>query len=361
MNESITPSSEQHSAGLTDSLDAIAGDLRILRIRAGEVSYSALATQISAARQAAGCSPAAARVARTTVFDAFREGRRRVNVDLVAEIVIALGESPESAERWRQRCIRAREQAELASQSGHRLTRSPQAARPVAAARTPPVPAHPVRLQSQLNPDLSRTTRASRNDHALTVGAFDHRKTFVFILLVSCVGINIFGNTVTMKYGLPVFLDMIGTAIAAIALGPWYGAAVAIVTGATTSLSGAPVSMVFSIVGVAGALAWGYGFHRFGLGRTPLRFLLLNLGTGLLCTLFAAPITIFAFGGTVTHASNSLTESLLALGEGIWLAVFSANLLSSLADKLISGYLALLATRLIGPQRLVSRRTGYFL
>ena len=305
----------------SNSLDGIAENLQQLRAQAGDPSYAEIALRIAALREERGMSSSAARVARSTVFDAFRTGRSRINPSLVADIVLALGQDPEAAETWRQRCAHASKLPEGDS------TGSQYDAKEVSA-KQPSGLSHP------------------------TPTGTEHRNTSILIVLVACVGLNIFGNTVTMKYGLPVFLDMIGTATAAIVLGPWFGAAVAIATGVATSLSGAPVSLVFSLVGVAGALAWGYGFHRFGMGRTPLRFLLLNLVTAVLCTLVAVPITVFVFGGTVTHASNSLTESIIALGESLWLAVFSANLLASLADKLISGYLALLVTRLIAPLRL---------
>lgn len=42
-------------------------------------------------RAAAGESPHAARVARSTVYDCFRTGRVRVNLALVREIATALG------------------------------------------------------------------------------------------------------------------------------------------------------------------------------------------------------------------------------------------------------------------------------
>ena len=40
---------------------------------------------------------------------------------------------------------------------------------------------------------------------------------------------------------------------------------------------------------LVGALVWGYGVHRFGFGRTPLRFLLLNIAAAVACTLTSAP------------------------------------------------------------------------
>lgn len=311
-----------------DSLDAIVLDLQQLRLTAGDVSYAQIAIRIAERRREYGANEAAARIARSTVFDAFREGRQRINPDLIAEIVLALGESDASAEMWRARCI--------AAQGIDR-----QRAKPLTPAAAPAASSGPAQADPPIN---------AEKHHRL-------RTALIIAVVVSCVGINIFGNTVTAKFGLPVFLDMIGTAIASIALGPWYGVLVGLSTNLFATVAGSPISLAFSLVNIAGALVWGYGYHRFGMGRTHLKFFLLNVIAGVTCTIVAAPITVLLFDGSVTHASNTTTESLVALGHGVWAAVFSANLLSSLADKLISGYLALAAARVLAPLHLSSRPT----
>src|SRR5690606_987196 len=95
----------------------------------------------------------------------------------------------------------------------------------------------------------------------------------VLLLMAGCVAINFVGREFVDLLHLPLYLDMVGTAIAAMALGPWRGAAV----GATTNLVGVIgsgwVSLPFMLVNVVGALAWGYGVRRWDLGRTLLRFL----------------------------------------------------------------------------------------
>ncbi len=72
------------------TLDALVLDLRRLRIVRGGASYAELATRIQALREVRGLAPAAARVARSSVFDAFQLGRVRLNAELVADIVRAL-------------------------------------------------------------------------------------------------------------------------------------------------------------------------------------------------------------------------------------------------------------------------------
>lgn len=97
----------------------------------------------------------------------------------------------------------------------------------------------------------------------------------------------------------------------------------------------------FAIVQVVGAVVWGVGFRRW-FGRSWLRFVAFNVATGLACTLVAVPIILFAFGGASTlEGANALGGAMQQLGLGLVDAVASANLLTSMVDKLVSGFAAL--------------------
>ena len=102
------------------------------------------------------------------------------------------------------------------------------------------------------------------------------------------VGLNLFGTAVAGELRLPVYLDMIGTATAAFALGPWYGLAVGVSTNLLAALITSPETMLFGLVNAAGAVLWGYGIRRFA--HTIPRFVVLNLVVALVCTLIAAPL-----------------------------------------------------------------------
>lgn len=324
----MTVASEDASAetapAKTSRFDPITEDLRHLRAQHDCISYSAIAMRIAAARQGRGIPESAARVARSTVYDCFKPGRRRINPDLVAEIVIAMGENAQTADAWRARCVAAQQEE--------------RAPRP-----TPQPPAHPQAVRTE------RTERTVLKPSGASL-ATSPTKLVIVLLLATCVGINLLGNSIIMKFNLPVFLDMIGTAIAAITLGPWYGVAVGLSTNLLNTVGGDPISLAFAPVNVVGALIWGYGYHRFGFGRTPLRFFSLNLIAALGCTVVAVPITAFIFGGVVTHWSGDIVQNLSHLGYGLWVSIFSVNLTASIADKLIAGYSALLARRMLAPR-----------
>ncbi|WP_246086817.1 hypothetical protein [Nocardioides humi] len=89
--------------GATWTLDDLAAGLRELRADAGSPSYARIAEGIAEARRARGVPEPECHVGRVTVYDCFRAGRRRLDADLVAEIVEALGGDAATAEHWRQR------------------------------------------------------------------------------------------------------------------------------------------------------------------------------------------------------------------------------------------------------------------
>lgn len=275
-------------------LDRLALDLQELRGRAGDPSYAEIVARIGQQRRAAG-APAQSRPGRTTVYDAFRTGRRRVDVALVLEIVRALGADEDEVEAWRERCRDAVRPHEV------------------------PAPA--------TTPTQDLAPRGGARSVLLT--------------LVLCLLANLLGRGMVDLLHLPLYLDMVGTAIAAVLLGPWWGAGVGAATNVLGSVISGPASLAFIPVNVVGALVWGYGV-RHGWGRSAARFLVLSMAVGVACTLVAAPIVLLVFGGyTFLHAEDTLTRTIVGHVGHLGVAVFASNLITSLADKVISGFVGL--------------------
>src|SRR5699024_4797122 len=82
-----------------ETYDALVTELRELREQVGQPSYAEVARRIAAHRIDNGVEEFAAMPARTTVYDAFRLGRSRMDPVLISEIARALGESEEDATR----------------------------------------------------------------------------------------------------------------------------------------------------------------------------------------------------------------------------------------------------------------------
>ncbi|RKT36023.1 energy-coupling factor transport system substrate-specific component [Microbacterium sp. AG1240] len=292
-----------------DDFDDIASSLRELRARAGGPSYAEIGSRIAQARIERGVPLSASAPARTTVYDAFRLGRSRINAALVGEIVRALGADDAEAEKWEARCG-------LAQKARHAA----------------PVPAPSVPAKASAVPRSAMWTA---------------------VLIVGCVLLNFSGSAAVAALGLPLFLDMIGTAVAAMAFGPWWGVLVACGSTAIETVTGTTDSLPFVLVNIAGALAWGYGARALGGARSLPRFLALNLIVGVVCTIVSVPVLMMIFGGETGHASDQIAEGLMASGEQLAPSVFTANLLTSLADKLISGFIALAVIGLL-PARMLT-------
>jgi energy-coupling factor transport system substrate-specific component len=157
------------------------------------------------------------------------------------------------------------------------------------------------------------------------------------------VALNLLGRTLVDSLHLPIYLDMIGTAIAAIALGPWRGAAVGAATNVLGVLSSGWVSIPFAVVNVVGALLWGYGTRRWGLGRTLPRFFLLNIVVAVGCSVVAVPLLLALNGETFRDGHAVITQAVSDSMDQFAIALGLSNVLISLADKLISGFVALVA------------------
>lgn len=295
----------------TDAFDAIARDLQTLRIEAGDVPYAEIVRRIGKLRELCGVDAVAARPARTTVYDAFRLGRTRINAELVGEIVQALGCSPEEAKTWECRCLQARLDKAAARQP------SPAAPQPSPAAPT-------VHIVSTLGQENTAPSRRR-----------------IYILLSACLMLNLAGFWLVDAAGLRLYLDMIGTALAAIACGPWAG----VLVGLATNIIGLSITdssaAAFGLVNMTGALVWGYGAKLIKRNSALPKYVLLNVVVAVACSVVSSIILVLLFGGMTGHASETTMQSILASTSSLGLAVFEANLMYSLVDKLLTGFIVI--------------------
>ena len=291
--------------------DDLAQSLQSLRHASGLPSFGDIAVSVSRVRRERGSTVEQARVGRTTVFDAFRMGRQRIDAVLVGDIARALGADEELADELTARALQARS----------RVFAGPAAPDASPANAVPDVEPEPI-------------------DRAPLERRRPARRTIVAILVAGLV-LNMTGWGVTELLDLPVYLDMMGTAFAAIALGPWWGVLVGVTTNAAgTSVSG-PESLFFAPVNAAGALVWGYGVRRYGMGRSIPRFFALNLVVAAVCTAVAVPVIVGPLGGFSESGVDAITSSVLGITHSLWLSVTVSNLISSMTDKLIAGFVAL--------------------
>lgn len=164
--------------------------------------------------------------------------------------------------------------------------------------------------------------------------------TFIVTLIPAAAALSIVASYVAVALGLPIYLDAIGTCVIAIVLGPWWGA----LTGVLTNVGGAfffgPSNIPFALANVLAALIWGYGVRTFGMGRNPVTYFALCVIVGIATGAAGAVIALFVYGGATGHPSDVVTAALVAAGGALVNAVFTSSILTSVADKVISGFVA---------------------
>ncbi|RYB95347.1 hypothetical protein EUA93_13960 [Nocardioides oleivorans] len=280
--------------------DDLVGRLQQLRADAGVPSYGDIASNVSRVRVERGLTPEQARVGRTTVYDAFRMGRQRIDADLVGDIARALGADDATAEVWAADARNARQSVPDtdiadpgAEESGTEVGEPPRLA------------------------------------PRLVVG-----------VLLAGLAVNLVGRGLVAVLDLPVYLDMIGTAFSAIVLGPWWGALVGVTTNVAGTGTEGTDSLLFAPVNVGGALLWGYGV-RHGWGRSAPRFFVLNLAVAVASACLVIPVVVLVGDGLGGHAADRITASAMELVASVWASVTVSSLLTEVVDKLICGFVSL--------------------
>lgn len=316
------------------TFDEVGARLAALRQQQGRPSYAEIAARIAARRAAQGVAPARARVARSTVYDVFRPGRKRLDVSLVQEILLALDLPEATVRTWTERAAHA------VAGVAHAPRTDPQDRAPEEGPEEGP--------EATPEPTDDPTDDPAGNPAGGPVAAARTARRTA-LLLLACLVLNLVGRELVVVLGLPLHLDMTGTAVAAVMAGPWWGALVGVATNGAGAASSGLMSLPFALVNVAGALVWGYGVHRWGMGRTIPRYFTLSVIAGLVCSCVATPILVIS-QGSVVHGSDTVLANAAAVVPVVVVGTFLGNLLISLADKTISGAVALIVAESRSPR-----------
>lgn len=145
------------------SVDELTERLRALRAWAGDPSFTEIARRVGVARAARGVPGAERRPGRVTVYDVFRAGRARLDVDLLADVVRALGLDDAQARAWRAAY-------RTAAGTGRETRTAPTAGPPGGAAGGPPAPVVRVATSEDLRPLVGRDDVVDRLVAALSRG-----------------------------------------------------------------------------------------------------------------------------------------------------------------------------------------------
>jgi energy-coupling factor transport system substrate-specific component len=178
--------------------------------------------------------------------------------------------------------------------------------------------------------------------------------TTALVMIPILAGINLVGGWLASTLKLPIFLDMIGTILAAALAGPWVAAVVGLLTNVFLALVANPVYLPYALVSITVGLLTGYMVQK-GLFRNWGGVAITWIANTLASVIVASAITIWVFGGATGATGTSfLTAYLIATGTKIFASVVTSQFIFTLLDRAIAYVVAFLVLQRI-PSRFVSQ------
>ncbi len=161
-----------------------------------------------------------------------------------------------------------------------------------------------------------------------------------------CIVINIVFGTLVGILKIPlIFMDTMGTILAAALFGPLWGAVVGLLTNVIIGITTNPVDIPFALVNMTIGIIVGLIAKKVGFGFKTA------IATGLLLAVIApligTPIAIWIYGGLTGSSMDFFFAWLLASGESIFTSAFVPRIAGNLIDKVASCLVAyVIITRL---------------
>jgi len=174
--------------------------------------------------------------------------------------------------------------------------------------------------------------------------------TRISILGAVCIALNIGLNKVAAVLQLPVFMDTIGTILAAALIPPLFAILVGVVSNLLGGIITHPAIPFFAGTQIVIALMAIYAYRRGWFERLASA-VLVGFAIGVVSAIVSAPIAVLMFGGITEPGATAINAILMAAGQNIWTAVLSGTIIVSTIDKIIAAVIVwLLLQRL--PNRL---------
>jgi len=171
------------------------------------------------------------------------------------------------------------------------------------------------------------------------------------VLIPVAVGINYVGKLIAAALKLPLWLDSIGTVLAAMLAGPWIGAISGAANNVIFGLTADPISFWYLITSIAIGFVVGY-LAFTGWISTFGRAIGLGVVVGVVASVVSTPINVILWEGQTGNVwGDALYAALVGSGWPVWIASFFDSLVVDIPDKLATVIVSYLIVRAL-PERL---------
>jgi energy-coupling factor transport system substrate-specific component len=170
------------------------------------------------------------------------------------------------------------------------------------------------------------------------------------------IALNLTVGQITIALKIPLYLDSIGTILAAVLIGPYAGILAGSIANVMAAAVGNPTMMFFIPVVVAIGAFTGFVANKGWFKRWYL-CVIGGILQGVVAAAISAPISSYFFGGTMMAGTDALVYFFRSMGHTILTSVFYQGLASDPVDKTVSYLIVFFLIRNL-PIRLVSRFKG---
>jgi energy-coupling factor transport system substrate-specific component len=161
-------------------------------------------------------------------------------------------------------------------------------------------------------------------------------------LILSSLGLNFAGHAIAVTFGLPLFLDSIGTVLAGVVGGPWVGGSVGFISNLVSSTTIDPIAAPYAIVSFAVGFAAGLARY-LNWQKRATGWVSLWLVTFAISSLVSTPLNfLISNGNTGVGPGDSIYAGLYGAHLPRILSAFMGEAAVDLPDKLITVVVALL-------------------
>jgi energy-coupling factor transport system substrate-specific component len=174
------------------------------------------------------------------------------------------------------------------------------------------------------------------------------------VFSASFIALNLLLGKLAATLSLPVYLDTVGTIIAAVML-PWR---YAVLVGVGTSLIAGVVihpSFPFYAFTQATVATVIYLLAKKNWFSAWPKAVCAGLLLALIAAIVSAPVTVVVFGGVTLSGTTALNAVFMAAGKNVWQAVVTGSLLVESIDKVSACVIAWLVLRRL-PQQILGQK-----
>ncbi len=160
--------------------------------------------------------------------------------------------------------------------------------------------------------------------------------TMGIVMIPVAVAINFVGKEIANLLSLPMWLDSIGTILAAVVAGPWIGA----ISGAVNNIffgltMDGGFSIMYGLTSIAIAIVAGI-LAYFGWFKSLPKAIMAGLLLAITAAIVSTPINVGLWGGQTGKAwGDALFAGMMASHMGLWLSSFVDEFVMDIIDKVV--------------------------